>query len=200
MVYLKWEQERKARQAYNTQITHWKPQHSMSWSAEDTKRVSKDTKRDPGRGPCSSLGPVSMLTPRSQGLDQESHQAADSLGQKNLVLTEWVTRLLRSVHTGAVTVTGTGKAVLGWTVGLALLAASDSKRTAWVRFPHISSSAGNNRAWAHGAVGCGLIAKGCRYLGHTARHLQAHSPSRGANRCVHATSFPSVKTHRALLL
>lgn len=79
----KWEQERKTRQPYDIQITHWKLQHLVSWTAEDTKRVSKDTQRDPGTRSCSSLGPASTLTQLSQGLDQESHQAADSLAKNN---------------------------------------------------------------------------------------------------------------------
>lgn len=47
------------------------------------ERVSKDTKRDPATASSSSFGLASILTQLSQGLDQESHQAADSLGQKN---------------------------------------------------------------------------------------------------------------------
>lgn len=114
------------------------------------------------KGSCSSLGPASILTQLSQGLDQESHQAADSLGQKNPGFDRerhWAApqRAYWYWHSG-----WDWEGSTGWTVGLALLAASDSKCAAWVRFPHISNSTGNNKAWAHGAVGCELIAKGCR--------------------------------------
>lgn len=101
--------------------------------------------------------------------------------------------LARASHSGAPQCTywcchndwgAAGKAGLGWTVGLAFLAA---KWQQTCNLGCVSNSGGNNEAWDHRAVE--LLLKHCR-------SLDIRCPPAPGN----ATSFPPLQTDRGFLL